>query len=80
MKCLFGIYREDGGDILLKGRRSSSQRKDALEAGVSMIHQELSNVPSARSARTSGWPRALHRIGPWKFLNHRKMHTTPRPS
>jgi methyl-galactoside transport system ATP-binding protein len=76
MKCLFGIYHEDSGEIILKGKRTKfHSAKDALEAGVSMIHQELSNVPE-RSVRENIWlgREPLHRIGPFGFLNHRKMY------
>jgi methyl-galactoside transport system ATP-binding protein len=76
MKCLFGIYKEDAGDIMLKGAKVKfHSAKDALEAGVSMIHQELSNVPE-RSVRENIWlgRQPLHRIGPMKFLDHKKMH------
>lgn len=42
MKCLFGIYHMDEGDITLDGRPISfSGPKDALENGVAMVHQEL---------------------------------------
>ena len=46
MKCLFGIYHPDKGKIIFKGKEVKFRdAKDALEAGISMIHQELSNVP-----------------------------------
>ena len=42
MKCLFGIYHEDGGEIILDGKKENiNTSKQALELGVSMIHQEL---------------------------------------
>ncbi len=42
MKCLFGIYQKDEGDITLDGREVSfSGPKDALENGIAMVHQEL---------------------------------------
>lgn len=42
MKCLFGIYHEDGGEIILDGKREIiNTSKQALDLGVSMIHQEL---------------------------------------
>ena len=42
MKCLFGIYHEDGGDIILDGKKTEiNTSKQALDLGVSMIHQEL---------------------------------------
>ena len=55
MKCLFGIYAEDGGEILLEGRsvRFSSPR-EALENGVAMVHQEL-NQALGRSVMDNIW-------------------------
>lgn len=42
MKCLFGIYHEDGGEIILNGKPEKIMTsKQALDLGVSMIHQEL---------------------------------------
>ena len=42
MKCLFGIYHEDGGEIILDGKKEViNTSKQALELGVSMIHQVL---------------------------------------
>ena len=45
MKCLFGVYRRDGGEVLIDGGpvdfRSS---KDALKNGVAMVHQELNQA------------------------------------
>ena len=77
MKCLFGIYREDSGTIALKGRQVKfHSAKDALEAGVSMIHQELSNIPE-RSVQQNIWlgREPLVQLGPFKFINHKKMHS-----
>ena len=55
MKCLFGIYEKDGGEILLEGRpvRFSSPR-DALRGGVAMVHQEL-NQALKRSVMDNIW-------------------------
>jgi len=42
MRCLFGIYSKDEGEILLDDKVVSfSGPKDALENGVAMVHQEL---------------------------------------
>lgn len=42
MKCLFGIYSMDSGEIILDGIPINfSGPKDALEHGVAMVHQEL---------------------------------------
>ncbi len=46
MKCLFGIYIPDSGEIVFKGERVQFLNpKQALDHGVSMVHQELNQVP-----------------------------------
>ena len=45
MKCLFGIYLEDEGEILINGQKMKfPSPKVAMENGVSMVHQELNQV------------------------------------
>ncbi|WP_081470437.1 galactose/methyl galactoside ABC transporter ATP-binding protein MglA [Photobacterium profundum] len=45
LKCLFGIYEKNEGDIVFLGKSINfSSSKEALEAGVSMVHQELNQV------------------------------------
>lgn len=45
MKCLFGIYTRDSGDIILDGKSVSFKNpKDAMENRVAMVHQELNQV------------------------------------
>ena len=42
MKCLFGIYAKDEGQISLCGKLIDfNSPKEALESGVAMVHQEL---------------------------------------
>ena len=45
MKCLFGIYSKDSGEIYLNGNPVSFKNpKDALLHGVAMVHQELNQA------------------------------------
>ena len=45
MKCLFGIYRPDTGEIKVSGNGVRfSGPKEAMEGGVAMVHQELNQV------------------------------------
>ena len=45
MKCLFGVYKKDGGSIFLNGREVTFKNsKEALENGVAMVHQELNQA------------------------------------
>ena len=55
MKCLFGIYSADSGEILLDGKRVSFKNpREALEGGVAMVHQEL-NQAQKRSVSDNIW-------------------------
>ena len=55
MKCLFGIYATDSGEILLDGRAVSFKSpRQALENGVAMVHQEL-NQALTRSVMDNMW-------------------------
>lgn len=55
MKCLFGIYSQDEGEIFLEGKpvRFRSSR-EALDGGVAMVHQEL-NCALKRSVADNLW-------------------------
>lgn len=45
MKCLFGIYNKDSGQIFLDGKEVDFKNsKEALENGVAMVHQELNQA------------------------------------
>ena len=45
MKCLFGVYKKDSGEIFLDGEEVEfSGAKDALSHGVAMVHQELNQA------------------------------------
>ncbi len=45
MKCLFGVYIEDSGNIYISGEKVNFKNsKQALENGVAMVHQELNQV------------------------------------
>ncbi|MEG0136972.1 MAG: ATP-binding cassette domain-containing protein, partial [Cetobacterium sp.] len=72
MKCLFGIYSKDEGKIFLDGKEVNFiSAKDALENGVSMVHQELNQVLQ-RTVMDNVW---LGRY-PLKgvFVDHKKMY------
>lgn len=46
MKCLYGIYNKDNGNIILDGKEVNYlNSKEAIDAGISMIHQELQPIP-----------------------------------
>lgn len=75
MKCLFGIYHPDEGEIILDGKPVSIQdSKSALNLGVSMIHQELHPVPH-RSVMENIWLGRYPTVGfgPIQFIDDKRM-------
>ena len=46
MKCLFGIYKMDQGEVLIHGKPVEIDNPHkALSAGIAMVQQELEQVP-----------------------------------
>jgi methyl-galactoside transport system ATP-binding protein len=72
MKCLFGIYTTDSGEYLLDGKKVLfANPRQALENGVSMVHQELNQVHT-RNVMENIW---LGRFpGLPVYVNHKKMY------
>ena len=75
MKCLFGMYKPDAGSIVLNGSvREFANSKQALDAGISMIHQELLPIPY-RSVMENLWlgRYPTRGVGPFQLVDHQKM-------
>ena len=72
LKCLFGIYSKDSGSILFQGQEVNFKNsKEALENGVSMVHQEL-NLVLQRSVMDNMWLGRYPKKG--LFVDHDKMY------
>ena len=73
MKCLFGIYRPDSGKVFFKGEEVNfSGALDALNCGISMIHQELTPVKDRTVAQNVWIGREPMRYG--VFTDDKKMN------
>ncbi len=71
MKCLFGIYAPDAGEIRMNGRKLHlPDSRSALNGGIAMIHQELHPVPR-RSVMENIWLGRFPMRGP--FVDHGRM-------
>ena len=72
MKCLFGIYRPDGGAILIDGAPVKiTSAREAMDRGIAMIHQELHPI-RARSVMENVWlGRFPGRMG---VVDHKAMY------
>jgi ABC-type uncharacterized transport system ATPase subunit len=46
MNILYGLYRRDGGEILLRGKSVDfGSARDSIEAGIGMVHQHFMLIP-----------------------------------
>lgn len=72
MKCLFGIYNKDSGQIFLEGKEVNfKSSKEALENGVAMVHQEL-NQALKRNVMDNIWLGRYPTVG-GLMVNEKKM-------
>ena len=77
LKILSGIYRADSGVITLGGRVADLRSpKQARLAGISLIHQELQQVPELDVAQNMFLGSALTRFG--IFKDHARMRRMAR--
>ncbi|GAL13751.1 galactose/methyl galactoside ABC transport system ATP-binding protein MglA [Vibrio astriarenae] len=72
LKCLFGIYEKDEGAIKFLGKDVNfTSSKEALDNGVSMVHQELNQVLQ-RTVMDNMWLGRYPKTG--FFIDHDKMY------
>src|ERR1700757_5277588 len=46
MNILYGLYRPDGGEIRVNGKAESfSSAREAIQAGIGMVHQHFMLIP-----------------------------------
>ena len=76
MKCLFGIYKMDAGEVLLDGKKVVINNPDeAMKMGIAMVHQELQPVPARTVAENLYLGRfPTKNFGPLKVIDHKKMY------
>lgn len=73
MKCLFGMYAKDGGQIYLEGKEINFKNsKEALDNGVAMVHQEL-NQALKRNVMDNIWLGRYPKIA-GIAVNEKKMY------
>ena len=77
MKCLFGIYTMDTGEVYVDGEKMNILNPDdALHKGLAMVHQELQPVPARSIAENMFLGRyPTINFGPLKVIDHKKMES-----
>ena len=76
MKCLFGIYKMDAGEIFLNGEKVTiTDPDDAMNKGIAMVHQELQPVLARSVGENMYLGRfPMKKIGPVQVIDHKKMY------
>ena len=76
MKCMFGIYKMDEGEIEYEGEKANIPNPlEALNRGIAMVHQELQPIP-ARTVAENIWlgRYPTKKAGPITIVDHAKMY------
>ena len=76
MKCLFGIYKMDAGEVFINGEKVTINNPDeAMKMGIAMVHQELQPVLPRSVAENMYLGRfPVHKYGPLQVIDHKKMY------
>lgn len=76
MKCLFGIYKMDAGEVIFNGEPVHIvNADDALHKGIAMVHQELQPIPERSIAENIFCGRyPTRKFGPLQVVDHKKMY------
>ena len=78
MKIILGSYTPTSGEMFFKGERyAPSSPGDALSKGISMIHQEISLVPTV-SVSENTWIGRERQFGNRVFINKKKQEEATR--
>ena len=76
MKCMFGIYHMDEGEVIYEGEKVQIKGPlDALNRGIAMVHQELQPIPErsiGENIYVGRYP--IRKLGPVTVIDHDKMY------
>lgn len=76
MKCMFGIYHMDEGEVIYEGEKVQIKGPlDALNRGIAMVHQELQPIPErsiGENIFVGRYP--TKKVGPVTVIDHDKMY------
>ena len=75
MKIIMGIYTKDAGKVVLDGKEVEfKSAREALDAGISMIHQELSPIPEMTVAENVFLGREQKKIKGLPFVDKKQLN------
>lgn len=75
MKIIMGIYTKDAGSVKLDGKEVDfKSAREALDAGISMIHQELSPIPEMTVAENVFLGREHKKFKGMPFVDKKELN------
>ena len=75
MKIIMGIYTKDAGRVVLDGKEVDfKSAREALDAGISMIHQELSPIPEMTVAENVFLGREQKKFKGLPFVDKKELN------
>lgn len=75
MKIIMGIYTKDAGTVVYDGKQVDfHSARESLEAGISMIHQELSPIPEMSVAENVFLGREQKKIKGLPFVDTKELN------
>jgi simple sugar transport system ATP-binding protein len=73
-----GVHRPTRGEILFEGKRMDfASPRDAMEAGIATVYQDLAMIPLMSVTRNFWMGREpVRRVGPFKFMDFKTANET----
>jgi simple sugar transport system ATP-binding protein len=78
IKTMSGVHKPTSGEILFEGKPMSfDSPRDAMEAGIATVYQDLAMIPLMSVTRNFWMGREpVRRVGPFKFMDFRHANET----
>ena len=78
IKTMSGVHKPTRGEILFEGRPMSfDSPRDAMEAGIATVYQDLAMIPLMSVTRNFWMGREpVRRVGPFNFIDFRRANDT----
>jgi len=76
IKTMSGVHKPTGGDIVFEGREMNfASPRDAMEAGIATVYQDLAMIPLMSVTRNFWMGREpVRKVGPLKFMDFAKAN------
>ncbi|MGS4945345.1 ATP-binding cassette domain-containing protein [Meridianimarinicoccus sp. RP-17] len=78
IKTMSGVHKPTGGEIMFEGRPMSfDSPRDAMEAGIATVYQDLAMIPLMSVTRNFWMGREpVKRVGPFNFIDFKMANET----